>query len=213
MLECLVEWATPQMYMYRGAGRVPARVGVRHSGIVPYGAYACADGLVTFAIQNQREWRRLCETVFQNPDLADDPRYATNPDRLKNRADLESWIERYFSKLPAKEIVARMERADIANAVLNDIPAVVAHPQLAARGRWTEADSPVGTIPALIPPHNLQHAPPRMRKIPGTRREHTAEIRSRTWPRKKSRLRSLPWDVVSEDFVPGSVLLTSWDAP
>jgi crotonobetainyl-CoA:carnitine CoA-transferase CaiB-like acyl-CoA transferase len=140
MLECLVEWAAPQMYMYLGAGRVPARVGIRHSGIVPYGAYACADGLVTFAIQNQREWRRLCETVFENPALADDPRYATNADRLKNRAELESWIEQYFSNLSGKEIVERMERADIANAVLNDIPAVVAHPQLAARGRWTEAD-------------------------------------------------------------------------
>jgi crotonobetainyl-CoA:carnitine CoA-transferase CaiB-like acyl-CoA transferase len=175
MLECLVEWAAPQMYMYLGAGRVPARVGIRHSGIVPYGAYACADGLVTFAIQNQREWRRLCETVFENPALADDPRYATNADRLKNRAELESWIEQYFSNLSGKEIVERMERADIANAVLNDIPAVVAHPQLAARGRWTEADSPVGAIPALLPPHNLQHAPPRMGKIPALG-EHTQEI-------------------------------------
>jgi itaconate CoA-transferase len=175
MLECLVEWATPQIHMYQGSGRVPARVGIRHSGIVPYGAYACADGLVTFAIQNQREWRRLCEAVFRNPGIADDPRYATNADRLRNRSDLESWIERYFSHLTGKEILERMERADIANAVLNDIPAVAAHPQLAARGRWREADSPVGAIPALIPPHNLQHAPPRMGKIPALG-EHTQEI-------------------------------------
>jgi len=175
MLECLVEWAMPQIYMFQGAGRVPARVGIRHSGIVPYGAYACADGLVTFAIQNQREWRRLCETVFENPTLADDPRFATNSDRLKNRVELESWIEQYFSNLSGKEIIARLERAEIANAALNDIPAVVAHPQLAARGRWTEADSPVGPIPALLPPHNLQHAPPRMGKIPALG-EHTEEI-------------------------------------
>jgi crotonobetainyl-CoA:carnitine CoA-transferase CaiB-like acyl-CoA transferase len=175
MLECLVEWAMPQIYMFQGAGRVPARVGIRHSGIVPYGAYACADGSVTFAIQNQREWRRLCETVFENPTLADDPRFATNSDRLKNRVELESWIEQYFSNLSGKEIIARLERAEIANAALNDIPAVVAHPQLAARGRWTEADSPVGPIPALLPPHNLQHAPPRMGKIPALG-EHTEEI-------------------------------------
>jgi itaconate CoA-transferase len=175
MLECLVEWATPQLYMYQGAGRVPARVGIRHSGIVPYGAYACADGLVTFAIQNQREWRRLCETVFESPELADDPHYATNADRLKNRADLESWIERYFWNLKGAEIIERMERAEIANAALNDIPAVAGHPQLAARGRWSEAASPVGAIPALLPPHNLQHAPPRMGRIPALG-EHTAEI-------------------------------------
>jgi itaconate CoA-transferase len=181
MLECLVEWATPQMYMYLGAGRVPARVGIRHSGIVPYGAYSCADGLVTFAIQNQREWRRLCETVFEQPALADDPRYATNSDRLKNRTELEAWIEGYFSNLPREEIVARLERADIANAVLNDIPAVVAHPQLAARARWKEADSPVGFIPALLPPHNLQHASPRMGKIPALG-EHTKEILAELGP-------------------------------
>ncbi len=175
MLECLVEWATPQMYMYQGAGRVPARVGIRHSGIVPYGAYSCSDGIVTFAIQNQREWRRLCETVFQDAAMADDPRYATNADRLKNRGELESWIERYFSTLMRAEIVERLERAEIANAVVNDIPAVVAHPQLAARHRWTEADSPVGAIPALLPPHNLQQAPPRMGRIPALG-EHTIEI-------------------------------------
>jgi len=175
MLECLVEWATPQMYMFQGGGRVPARVGIRHSGIVPYGAYQCADGLVTFAIQNQREWRRLCENVFENAALADDPRYATNSDRLKNRMELETWIEQYFSSLRGQEIIARLERAEIANAALNDIPAVVAHPQLAARGRWSQADSPVGPLPALVPPHNLQHAPPRMGRIPALG-EHTQEI-------------------------------------
>ena len=175
MLECLVEWTAPQMYKYLGTGSVPARVGIRHSGIVPYGAYKCADGLVTFAIQNQREWRRLCETVFEKAALADDPRFATNPDRLKNRAELETWIEEYFSNLTGAEIIARLERADIANAVLNDIPAVVAHAQLAARGRWAEADSPVGAIRALVPPHNLQHASPRMGKIPALG-EHTEEI-------------------------------------
>ena len=175
MLECLVEWTAPQMYKYLGTGSVPARVGIRHSGIVPYGAFKCADGLVTFAIQNQREWRRLCETVFENAAMADDPRFATNSDRLKNRAELETWIEQYFSHLTGVEIVARLERAEIANATLNDIPAVVAHAQLAARGRWTEADSPVGAIPALVPPHNLQHASPRMGKIPALG-EHTEEI-------------------------------------
>ena len=175
MLECLTEWAAPQMYMYLGTGRVPARAGIRHNMIVPYGAFKCADGLVTFAIQNQREWRRLCETVFENAAMADDPRYATNPDRLQNRNELETWIEQYFSNLSGAEIVARLERADIANAVLNDISAVVAHAQLAARGRWTEADSPVGAIRALLPPHNLQHAPPVMGKIPALG-EHTQEI-------------------------------------
>ena len=175
MLECLTEWATPALYMWLGAGRVPARVGIRHNSIVPYGAYACGDGSVNFAIQNQREWRRLCETVLGDASLADDPRFATNAERLKNRDVLEPLVERIFAPHRVEEIVARLEAADIANAVVNDIPAVAAHPQLAARGRWVQVDSPNGPLPALLPPHNLAGVAPRMGRVPGLG-EHTREI-------------------------------------
>lgn len=175
MLECLTEWATPALYMWLGAERVPARVGIRHNSIVPYGAYACGDGSVNFAIQNQREWRRLCETVLEDVSIADDPRFATNAERLKNRAALEPLIESIFGPLKVVEVVARLESADIANAVVNDIPAVAAHPQLGARERWVEVDSPMGPLPALLPPHNLAAAPPLMGRVPGLG-EHTQEI-------------------------------------
>jgi itaconate CoA-transferase len=175
MLECLTEWATPALYMWLGAGRVPQRVGIRHNAIVPYGAYACGDGSVNFAIQNQREWRRLCESVLGDVAIADDPRFATNADRLKNRAALEPLIEQIFAPLTMAEVVARLEAADIANAVVNDIPAVAAHPQLSARKRWMEVDSPNGPLPALLPPHNLTGVDPLMGRVPELG-EHTAEI-------------------------------------
>ena len=79
MLECLVEWMTPQLYVQLGTGSAPPRAGLRHNMIVPYGAYRCADGSVMFAIQNDREWRRFCEQVFGRADLADEPRFARNP--------------------------------------------------------------------------------------------------------------------------------------
>jgi crotonobetainyl-CoA:carnitine CoA-transferase CaiB-like acyl-CoA transferase len=72
MLECLTEWMMPPLYVWHGTGAIPARVGVRHNMIVPYGAYACADGMVLFAIQNDREWRGLCADVLARPELADD---------------------------------------------------------------------------------------------------------------------------------------------
>ncbi|MEQ1885556.1 MAG: CaiB/BaiF CoA-transferase family protein [Bryobacteraceae bacterium] len=175
MLECLTEWSTPALYMWLGAGRVPSRVGIRHNGIVPYGAYKCGDGSVNFAIQNQREWRRLCEVVLKDVSIADDPRFATNADRLKNRDVLEPLIEQIFSTQNVADIVMRLEEADIANAVVNDIPAVANHPQLAARERWVEIDSSNGPLPALLPPHNIAGIEPRMGRVPDLG-EHTREI-------------------------------------
>jgi crotonobetainyl-CoA:carnitine CoA-transferase CaiB-like acyl-CoA transferase len=175
MLECLTEWMTPALYVWQGTGKVPARVGVRHNMIVPYGAYACADGSVLFAIQTQREWQRFCTTVLKAPGLETDPRFATNGDRLAHRAELEALIERCFGELSRAEVIARLEQADIPTGAVNDVPAVVAHRQLAARSRWAEVEGPNGPIPALVPPHNLASARPRLGRVP-TLGEHTADV-------------------------------------
>jgi itaconate CoA-transferase len=175
MLECLTEWMTPPLYVWHGTGNIPARVGVRHNMIVPYGAYACADGAVIFSIQTHREWQSLCTHVLQMPELIDDPRYCTNTRRLENRLELEHLIEDYFRHHTQSDILERMDKAGVPTGAVNDVPAVANHPQLAARHRWTEVDSPVGPIPALVPPHNLQNVTPAMGRIP-TLGEHTAEI-------------------------------------
>jgi crotonobetainyl-CoA:carnitine CoA-transferase CaiB-like acyl-CoA transferase len=175
MLECLTEWAMPSLYLWQGTGRLPARVGVRHNMIVPYGAYACADGTVNFAIQNEREWFRFCHTVLQLPQLAHDERFATNSQRLQNRVELETLIEQQFTALAVSEVMTRLEEADIANGAVNDMPAVANHTQLAARGRWVEVSSPNGIISALLPPHNLSSVLPRMGAVPGLG-EHTQQV-------------------------------------
>src|SRR4029077_3042777 len=105
----------------------------------------------------------------------EDPRFAANADRLRNRAELESIVEKHFSALTQGEILARLDRAEIANGAVNDVAAVARHPQLAARGRWIDVESPVGSVPALVPPHNLVHAPPRMGAVPALG-QHSEEI-------------------------------------
>jgi crotonobetainyl-CoA:carnitine CoA-transferase CaiB-like acyl-CoA transferase len=175
MLECLTEWMMPPLYVLHGTGEVPARVGMRHNMVVPYGAYACADGAVLLAVQNDREWRRLCLDVLAVPALADDERFVTNERRVANRVELERLIEERFRKHTAVEVMGWLTRADIPTGAMNDVPAVAVHPQLAARKRWVTVDSPGGPIPTLLPPHNLQHAPPRMGAVP-TLGEHSAEI-------------------------------------
>lgn len=175
MLECLAEWVSPPLSVWHGTGKVPARAGIRHNMIVPYGAYACADGAVMFAIQNAAEWRRFCDAVMGAPELAEDNRFRTNSDRLKNRDALEALIEKRFLPRSRPEVLGWLEAADIATGSVNDVPAVANHPQLAARKRWTTVASPGGDIPALIPPHNLQGAPSRMGPVPALG-QHTNEV-------------------------------------
>jgi itaconate CoA-transferase len=175
MLECLTEWMMPPIYSWQGTGAVPARAGLRHNMISPYGAYACSDGLVLFGIQNEREWQRFCTEVMLTPALFTDVRFASNAARSNNRGDLEALIELRFGSMTRAEVVARLESAGIASGCLNDTAQAAAHPQLAARLRWTTADTPVGPIAALLPPHNLQDAMPRMGRVPALG-EHTEQI-------------------------------------
>ena len=175
MLECLAEWMTPALSVWQGTGTIPARVGVRHNMIVPYGAYACADGSVLFAVQTQREWQRFCAQVMESPSLEMDPRFATNADRLANRAELEAIIEGRFRAMARAVVIDRLERADIPTGAVNDVPAVVTHSQLASRGRWRAVNVGGASAQALLPPHNLQGAPPRMDAVPALG-EHTAEV-------------------------------------
>lgn len=175
MLECLTEWVTPPLYTWLGTGTAPARCGLRHNMIVPYGVYACADGPVNFAIQNEREWRRFCSGVLDLPELAADERFVSNGSRVRNRVELEAIIEERLGRHTRAEVLGMLEAAEIASGAVNGVAEVARHRQLAARGRWVTVESPAGPIPALTPPHNLRHAPPRMGRVPALG-EHTREI-------------------------------------
>jgi crotonobetainyl-CoA:carnitine CoA-transferase CaiB-like acyl-CoA transferase len=175
MLECLTEWMTPPFYVWKGAGRIVARAGVRHNMIAPYGAYVCSDGPVMFAIQNEREWKRLCDDVLEMPALAVDDRYSDNARRLANRIELESIVEERLGRFTRAQALERLDCASIPNGELKDVPSAADHPQLLARRRWITVESEVGDIPALLPPHNLAHVNPVMGKVPALG-EHTEEI-------------------------------------
>ena len=130
-----------------------------------------------FAIQTDREWRRFCEIVMGAASLASDARFSTNGARVENRDALETMIESSFRTQQRSAVSERLQAADIPMASMNDVPAVAAHAQLASRKRWTTVDSPGGPIPALIPPHNIAGAAPRMGRVP-LLGEHTSAIRA-----------------------------------
>ena len=175
LLEALGEWmGFPANYALGGSS--PGRNGASHASIAPYGPFAAGDGgAVVLGVQNEREWARFCEIVLENPELAADERFSGNGQRVDNRMALQDYIEQIFSQLTREEIVARLEQAQIANAEMRTIEQFLEHPQLAARGRWREVDSTVGSIPALLPPVTMKGVEPVMGSIPALG-EHTEKI-------------------------------------
>jgi itaconate CoA-transferase len=176
MFESLGEWMGFPSYFTAYGGSQPPRSGAYHATIVPYGPFHAGDGGTVFlSIQNEREFTRFCERVLNDPSLARDPRYASGPARLENRAAMQAEIEKVFSTLSTADVIARLEQADIANARLNSMQEFWDHPQLAARGRWTKVDSPAGPIDAMKPPFNLDGMEPCMGPVPAVG-EHTNSI-------------------------------------
>ena len=176
MLESLTEWMSfPMYYAYKGA-EPPPRNGASHATIYPYGPFKAGDGkTVMLGLQNEREWAQFCETVLENPALAQDERFDRNFKRNEKRAELLEIINACFSKLSSEQLIARLEKAQIANAHLNDMAGLWKHEQLKARNRWTEVDTPNGSIAALLPPGLNDSYDYRMDPIPAVG-QHTDAI-------------------------------------
>jgi len=174
MLESLGEWmGFPMYYAFDGA-EPPPRSGASHATIYPYGPFATGDGkTVMLGLQNEREWEAFCGRVLRRPALADDPRFASNAARSAQREVLYALIVEAFAALTADQVVQRLDDAQIANAKVNTMREFWQHPQLAARERWREVGSPVGPLPALLPPGRWDDGDgPRMGPVPGLG-EHT----------------------------------------
>ena len=176
MLETIVEWmGNPLYYTYQGAAPAP-RAGAFHPSVQPYGPFRAGDGReVMLAVQNEREWSAFCSEVLGQPQLKDDVRFASNVLRATNRQVLVGVIEAAFSGLTSTQVVAMLDKAGIATANVNTVDQLWSHPQLAARQRWREIGSPVGTIPALLPPGRNDAYDYRMDAVPGIG-QHTVAI-------------------------------------
>jgi len=176
MLESLTEWMSyPLYYAFDGAAP-PPRTGASHATIYPYGPFPAGDGkTVMLGLQNEREWKIFCEKLLLQPELATDERFSGNARRSAARAELSALIVQAFSGFTAEQVSSRLEQAGIANAQVNTMAEVWAHPQLQARDRWREVDTAAGWIPALLPPGSWQHGAPRMDAVPALG-QHTDAI-------------------------------------
>lgn len=152
MLESMAEWMGYPLYYTLRGDSAPPRTGSAHATIYPYGPFPTGDQKkVMLGIQNEREWQAFCEYVLQQPDFTAHADFINNTQRSKNREKLRNIIVETFAALSQSDVITRLEKAKIANASVNEMQDVWSHPQLKARHRWTEVDTPIGKIPTLKP--------------------------------------------------------------
>ena len=182
MLEAMGEWMGYPMYYAFDGAPPPPRTGASHASIYPYGPFAAGDGgTVMLGLQNEREWQAFCEQVLRRPEVASDARFCSNAERNAHRTELQALILQEFSGLSAAQVVERLDAAGIANARVNDMSGLWAHPQLKARERWREVDTPVGRIPALLPPGVSSAFDYRMDAVPAVGQHNAAILAELGW--------------------------------
>lgn len=182
MLEAMGEWMGYPMYYAFDGAPPPPRTGASHASIYPYGPFVAGDGkTVMLGLQNEREWKAFCDAVLQRPEVATDARFDSNGQRNAHRDALQALILQEFSTLSAAQVVERLDQAGIANARVNDMADLWAHPQLAARQRWSDVDSPVGRIPALLPPGVNSAFDYRMDAVPAVGQHNAAILAELGW--------------------------------
>jgi itaconate CoA-transferase len=178
MLESLAEWMSYPLYYAMDGASPPPRAGAAHATIYPYGPFPAGDGkVVMLGLQNEREWALFCEKVLLRPELAADPRYASNAKRTEARQELRALIVDTFASLTAEQVIERLDSAQIANAHMNSMHDLWQHAQLKARARWVDVGTPAGNMPALLPPGVRNTWEARMDAVPALG-QHTDAILS-----------------------------------
>ena len=173
LFSTMAEWMTVPLLHHDYLGQAPERIGLAHPSIAPYGGFATTDGTtLLIAVQSDREWVTLCEKVLNRPELAHDPRFATNKARVTNRTATDDAVAEVFARLPTDELHRKLTESRMAFGAVNDVAGLSSHPQLnritvthpdgtvdlpapATTADWDEATA--DTVPAL--PALNQHGP------------------------------------------------------
>lgn len=175
LYHALGDWMNVPYLQHVYGGRAPARNGLSHPTIAPYGAFTCGDGwAILVAIQNEREWVKFCAQVLDTPEVAVDPRFSSNNARVENRAALEILISAEFARVDRAAMATRLEAAGIAYGRLSTMDDLAHHPQ----NRTVTVETPSGPVTMLAPGYTVagrRHAPGPVPALGA----HTEAIRAR----------------------------------
>lgn len=165
LFHSMMDWMNVPWIAHQYGGKAPKRVGLAHPSIAPYGIFECADGAAfLISIQNEPEWRKLCIDVLERPDLLDDPRFASNNDRVAHRGETDRAVQEAVGKLDGDAVVARLDRANIAFGRLSEVADIGDHPQtrystvqtpggdieiFSRAARFSDGERPLGSVPEI----------------------------------------------------------------
>lgn len=148
----MADWMTVPLLHWESDGEGPPRIGLNHPSIHPYGAYPTRDGApILIAIQNEREFVRLCAEVLERPGLPADPRFESNVARLDNREPFDAIVKEVFTGMARDALIARLREAKIAFGEVNDVGGLARHPAL----RRSAIGIPGGAIDIVAPPARI----------------------------------------------------------
>ncbi|WP_159349377.1 CaiB/BaiF CoA transferase family protein [Roseomonas harenae] len=148
LFDGMADWMNVPLLYYEGTGKVPARVGLAHPSICPYGAFGTADGSqVLISIQNEREWADFCARFLGEPDLPKQEGFRSNVERVANRPKVDAHVAAHFAALTREECATRLKAAKTAFGFVNDLDAFSHHPAL----RRVTLETPGGPVSAAAP--------------------------------------------------------------
>ena len=174
LFDALADWMAVPLITFEGTGKAPARIGLAHPSICPYGAFALADGaLVLISIQNEREWKNFCAGVMGDAALPEKPGFETNVVRVRNRPVVDRAVAARFATMTRTEASAALSAAGTAFGFVNDVAGLAAHPAL----RRVAVEAAGGTVRYGAPPALLDGAARTLRPVPRLG-EHSAAIRA-----------------------------------
>ena len=183
LLDSMVGVLANQAMNYLVSGQVPMRMGSAHPNIVPYQPFATRDGELMLAVGNDAQFARTCE-VLGLAQLASDPRYAANADRVRHRESLLPVLAEAFAQTRRDEILATLERIGVPAAPINDVAQAFADPQLRHRGMQLRLDAPAvegGTLPGVRTPIRFSEAELVLERAAPRLGEHRIEDVLRDW--------------------------------
>ena len=176
LLDGQVAWMTYMASNYFATGNSPTRMGSKHPTIAPYQAFETADGYVVVACASENIWPRFCEAI-EKPDLADDPRFASNADRVENRDELDPLLGGVFAELTTEDALDRLAAHDVPASDVKDMEAVFENPQVEARGMHQSVPHPTaGEVEMPGSPMHFSRTPTSIRQYPPRLGEHTDEV-------------------------------------
>lgn len=178
LLGAQVAWLANQASSTLNAGIVPGRMGSAHPSIVPYQSFHAADGPFVLAVPNAAIWRRFCEAI-DRPELAEDPRFITNEQRVQNRSELIGLLEEEFARVSRASLLDVLGRAEVPAGAINDLDEVFADPAVHALRIVSQQQHPqAGEIASVAFPVQLSKTPATVRRHPPMLGEHDDEILS-----------------------------------